>query len=293
MKRKQSKKLLRAFLVICAVTMLIGSMATSAMADTSVEWTSNAGRESLTNRVSNTEFSVVGPRSAPTEFFSFDAATTMPDTSISTTDISFQIAIDAGAEDHGDFYGIFVIRMTDPSCGIWAPNNSGVSLQFNLDKIELRRWSRGTIDSENMQVLPLSIVDGEKHAVSIHVEEYKVTVTVDDQTLSAEYNFLPGSGGYQFMAYNSTIHISEFDDGTTSSAPVEPQPSEPPETQPVKPTEPAATEPQETKPAATVDPGKTETPDGNGSLYIIIAAGVVVLCVVVGAVYFIITKKKK
>lgn len=287
MKRKQSKKLLRAFLVLCAAMMLFGSIATSVMAETSVDWITNAGRETLVNKVSNTEFSVVGPRNTPTELFSFDAATTMPDTSISTTDISFQIAIDAGAEDHGDFYGIFVIRMTDPSCGIWAPTNSGVSLQFNRDKIELRRWSRGTIDSENMQVLPLSIIDGEKHAVSIHVEEYKVTVTVDDQTLTAEYNFLPSSGGYQFMAYNSTIHVSEFEDGTTPDAPVVTQPTEPQETKPT------ATVPQETKPTATEDPGKTETPDGNNNLYIIIAAGVVVLCVAVGAVYFIVAKKKK
>lgn len=45
-----------------------------------------------------------------------------------------------------------------------------------------------------------------------------MTATVDGESISATYNFIPSAGGYQVMAYNSTVKISEFDDGTTASA---------------------------------------------------------------------------
>ncbi len=296
----KNKKLLRTIAALFVMALLVCSLATTSMAATSVEWVTNAGHESLVNVVSNTEFSLVGPANGQTELFSYDPATTNVNTNISTTDISFKVQVDTTADTHSDFYGLFVIRMADPSSGIWGPANAGVSFQIYRDKVELYRWSRAAIDTEKIQALELDIVDGQPHDVSIHVEEYTVTVTVDGQSMTAEYNFIPSSGGYQFMAYNATVHISEFDDGTTPSAPPATEPSEQP-TEPEKPTDPKPTESEPTEPAQPTTPEKPEPTepadttddDNNTTTYIIIAAAVVCLCVIVAIVYFVVSRKKK
>lgn len=299
MKQARSKTLLRILVAVFALAMLFGCMTGVAMAATSTQWTTNAGKDSLVNNISNEEFAIIGPRNNPTEFFSYDAATTDVNANISTTDISFDIAIDAGTEAHGDFYGIFVFRISDPSSGIWGPTNAGLSVQFNSDIVQLRRWSRGIIDEEHVQTLQMNVVDGQTHHVSIDIDEYTVTVYVDDQSMTAEYAFIPGSGGYQFMAYNATVHVSNFEDGTTAGAdpqPTDPQPTEtqPTETQPQETQpQPTETQPQETQSQPTQSPDVTDPGESDDSLYITIAVVAVVVCVVIGLGYFLIVNKKK
>lgn len=300
MKTVYKSKLLRLVLTLTALVMLLTCLTTGAMAETATQWITNAGHESLVNVISNTEFELIGTKSLPTELFSYDPANTNVSTDISTTDISFSVSIEPGTEEHGDFYGIFVLRISDPSVGIWGPANSGVSLQFNKGQVILRRWSRGVIDTEHVQTLPLDILDGEAHEVNIKVEEYTVTATVDGESVSVEYAFIPSAGGYQFMAYNGKVKISGFEDGTAYEAPpaTEPpttpqNPTTPPATNPL-PSTPTATDPVQTDPAATDPTSGSTDGEADNSLYIIIAVVAVVVCAGIGlGYYFLVVKKKK
>lgn len=302
MKNVCTSKCRRTAVALIALVVLVSCLSAVVAADTATQWTTNAGHEPLVNVISNTNFEILNTTGMPTELFSYDTATTNVNSSIETSDISFTISIDPGEKDHGDFYGIFVMRISDPSSGIWGPSNSGLSLQFNKGKIILRRWSRGIIDTEKEQSLELDILDGEPHQVNIKVEEYKVTATVDDQTLTAEYAFLPSAGGYQFMAYNSKVTIAEFEDGTTAYVPPATEPSVPTPTNPLPtnplPTDPTPTQPQNPNPPAgnPTTPGDVDDPSGEpdgNSLYVIIAVVVVAVCVGIGAGYYLLVVRKK
>lgn len=302
---------MKTLLLVLSICVLAASMTMTSFAATSTEWTTNAGREALIRQTSNTEFEVIGTASQPTEIFSYDSEVTNIKSDISTTDISFKINISNPGADHGDFYAIFVVRIADPSSGIWGPSNSGISLQFNKGSMELRRWTKGMVDTEKVQVLQKDFVDGNTHDINIKIDGNTVTATADGESISATYAFVPSMGGYQAMAYNATVKISEFDDGTTPSAGTQ-TPStgtETPSTGTETPSTETETPSTETETPSTVtdetltdiedtddyneeDVTDVEKESGN-TTYIIIAAVVVLLCVAGGlAYYFLIFKKK-
>lgn len=279
----------RLLIPLLTVGMLVFSITLPTYAATSVEWTGNAAQQSLVNIISETEFECIASRTQQTQVFSYDASITAPRTDISTTDISFKITISDPGEEHGDFYATVGTRMASPQDGIWGPANSGICIHFYKGRAELRRWSNGGFDEGNAQTIEQDFVDGQPHDVSININDKTVTATIDGQSMTATYSVIPAAGGYQVMAFNSRIRISEFDDGTV---PNESEPEPEPEPQPEPEPEPEPEVKHEQEPEIKSDEGEGIL-SGN-VLYIGIAVIVVLLCAGGGtAYYFLVYKKKK